>query len=98
FVASGKHYISPAISSFLVDRNDRSKRLRTSVPTLDSLTAGERRILKLIADGRTSKEIATMLNLSPKTVDNHRLSISGKLNIHGTHQLLKFAVKHKSLL
>jgi DNA-binding NarL/FixJ family response regulator len=97
-VTAGKYYISPTISSFLVQRNNRARELRKAMPGLDDLTSMERKILRLIAEGHTSKEIANVLHLSPKTIDNHRLSISNKLNIHGTHQLLKFAVQHKSRL
>ena len=97
-VADGRHYISPSLSSLLIGRNTRAKELRRNLPSLDDLTPTERRILKLIAEGRTSKDIANVLNVSPKTIDNHRLSISNKLDIHGTHQLLKFAVQNKSRL
>lgn len=97
-VAQGKHYISPSISTYLIRRDSRAKDLRKANPALDSLTATERKILGLIADGRTSKDIASILNVSPKTVDNHRLNIANKLNIRGTHQLLKFAVQNKSQL
>src|SRR5260221_31960 len=94
-VGAGKHYISPALSAYLVDRRSRAAELQKAVPGLDRLTPTERKILKLIAGGRTSKEIAAELNLSARTVDNHRLNISNKLDIHGTHQLLKFAVQNK---
>jgi DNA-binding NarL/FixJ family response regulator len=97
-VAEGKYYVSPAMSAHLIDRNARAAEIRKIVPGLDALTPTERKILKLIADGKTSKDIAGGLNISVRTVDNHRLSISTKLNIHGTHQLLKFAVQNKSSL
>lgn len=95
-VAAGRHYISPSISSYLVVRRGPAKNLRRSFPSLSTLTPTERRILRLIAHGRTSKEIAKMLHMAPKTVDNHRLGISTKLKLHGTHHLLKFAVRNKS--
>jgi DNA-binding NarL/FixJ family response regulator len=97
-VREGKHYISPSISSFLVQRDSRSRELHKSVPSLDDLTGAEKRILRLIADGKTSKEIASVLNVSPKTVDNHRLNISTKLNLRGSHKLLKFALQNKGRL
>ena len=64
-------------------------------PTADDL---ERRILKLIADNKTSKEIAAELFISARTVDNHRTNIATKLELHGSHALLKFAFDHKSEL
>ena len=97
-VADGKYYVSPAMSSHLIERHARAAELQKEVPGLELLTPTERKILKLIADGKTSKEIAAGLNVSVRTVDNHRLNISEKLNIHGTHQLLKFAVQNRSLL
>jgi DNA-binding NarL/FixJ family response regulator len=65
---------------------------------IDDLTSAERRILKLIAEDRTSKEIADLLHISSKTVENHRLNICHKLNLHGSHSLLKFAFDNKSHL
>ena len=58
----------------------------------------ERRILKLIAEKKTSKEIASALFISPRTVDNHRNNICVKLDLHGSNALLKFALEHKSEL
>lgn len=97
-VAGGKYYISPTLSAFLVERHARAAQLREALPGLDLLTDAERKVIRLIADGRTSKEIAALLSVSVRTVDNHRLNISAKLGIHGTHQLLKFAVQNKSSL
>lgn len=97
-VASGKYYVSPAMSAHLIERRSRAEDLRKSVPGLDVLTPAERTILKMIAEGKTSKEIASALNVSARTVDHHRLNISNKIGIHGTHQLVKFAVQNKSRL
>ncbi|MBI3764889.1 MAG: response regulator transcription factor [Ignavibacteriales bacterium] len=97
-VAEGKYYVSPAMSAHLIERNARAVEIRKTLPGLDALTPTERRILRLIADGKTSKEIGSVLHVSVRTVDNHRLNISSKLDIHGTHQLLKFAVQNKSSL
>ena len=96
-VAAGGHYISPAVSSYLVAR---SARVAASVSGtgLDSLTRTERRILTLIAHKKTSKEIGHELFVSPRTVDNHRANICLKLDLHGSNALLKFALDHKSEL
>jgi DNA-binding NarL/FixJ family response regulator len=97
-VASGKHFISPSISDFLVRRS------RGQVPnvgvhgTLSDLTPSERRILRLISENKTSKEIAEELSISIHTVENHRAHICDKLNITGNNALLRFALEHKSLL
>lgn len=97
-VAKGKYFLSPTISSYLVSRSDRARNLLKRKPELDDLTPTERKILKLIAENKTSKEIALMLNVSHRTVENHRLNICNKLDIHGSHGLLKFAIEFKSEL
>jgi DNA-binding NarL/FixJ family response regulator len=97
-VASGKHYVSARMSEFLLTRSDRSKTLMRHHPALERLTLVERRILKFISEDKTSKEIADVLHISVKTVENHRTNIAAKLNLHGSHALLKFAIENKSAL
>jgi len=97
-VARGESFVSPSLSHAGERRSERVQALLLSKPQIDELTAAERRILKLIAEDRTSKEIADVLQISIKTVENHRLSICHKLNLHGSHSLLKFAFDHKSHL
>jgi DNA-binding NarL/FixJ family response regulator len=97
-VARGETFISQSISEMGRRRSNRVQELLLNKPQIDNLTPAERRILKLIAEDRTSKEIASLLQISVKTVDNHRLSICHKLNLHGSHSLLKFAFDHKSQL
>lgn len=97
-VASGQHYTSPAMTSSLVNRTRRAAHLRRQKPTLDDLTATERRILRLIADYKTSREIGNELSISHRTVDTHRGNISTKLEIRGSHALMKFALEHRDEL
>ena len=97
-VADGRHYLSPAVSGFLVNRHSRAESLRRTKPGLADLTPAELRILRLIARNKTSKEIADELELSTRTVDNHRFNICNKLELHGVHSLVKFAFDHKSEL
>jgi DNA-binding NarL/FixJ family response regulator len=97
-VASGKPYISPTLSGFLLGRSERASLIAREQPGLNELTITERRILKMIADYRTSKEIAEDLHIHYRTVDNHRTNICQKLDIHGSHALLKFALENKSAL
>jgi DNA-binding NarL/FixJ family response regulator len=97
-VASGKYYISPLLSSFLVCRDDRLKRLHSKHPSITLLTPTEKKVLKLIAENKTSPEIANELCVSPKTIENHRDRIAEKLNLRGHHTLLKFAIENKSYL
>ena len=97
-VAAGKPYISPALSGFLLGRSDRATQIAREQPGLGDLTPTERRILKMIADYKTSKEIAEQLHIHYRTVDNHRTNICQKLDLHGSRALLKFAVENKSAL
>jgi DNA-binding NarL/FixJ family response regulator len=95
-VASGQHFISSEISSYLLNRRARQERLRAEKPGLERLTATERQVLRLVAANTTSKEIADGLFISPRTVDKHRANISEKLGLRGSHALLSFALKHES--
>jgi DNA-binding NarL/FixJ family response regulator len=97
-VAEGRPYLSPALAEFVVGQRSNARKLKDKKPGLADLTESERRILKLIASDRTSKEIADELGLSPRTVENHRTNICTKLDIHGSHALLKFAFENRSKL
>lgn len=97
-VDQGETFISPSISDMGKRRSNRVQELLLSKPQIEELTSAERRILKLIAEDRTSKEIADLLRISVKTVENHRLNICHKLNLHGSHSLLKFAFDLKAYL
>lgn len=97
-VAEGETYVSPWMSDINQRRQNRVQELLSSRPQIETLSPAERRILKLIAEDHTSKEIASLLSISFKTVENHRLNICNKLNLHGSHSLLKFAFDHKSSL
>lgn len=97
-VAAGDPYVSPSLTRLLLRRRQAADQLRSERPGIDRLTPAERRILRLIADDKTSKEIASLLGVSPNTVDNHRANICEKLGLRGTHSLLKFAFDNKSKL
>jgi DNA-binding NarL/FixJ family response regulator len=97
-VAHGEPFISPMMRDVGRRRSDRVQELLLSKPQIETLTPSERRILKLIGEDYTSKEIANSLNLSVRTIDNHRQNICRKLNLHGTHSLLKFAFDNSAYL
>jgi DNA-binding NarL/FixJ family response regulator len=97
-VVAGQSYISPSLSAFLLNRKVSAQKLLEEKPELEKLTAAERRILKMIAEDLTSKEIAERLDLSVHTVENHRAKICDRLNLRGSHSLLKFAYDNKSRL
>ena len=97
-VAMDEPFISQSMSNMGQRRNDRVKDLLLSKPQIEDLTAAERRILKLIAEDHTSKEMADKLQISTKTIENHRQNICHKLRLHGSHSLLKFAFEYRSHL
>lgn len=97
-VATGENFISPQLTSFLFQRSRRNNVFNQNEKNISDLTTAERRVLKLIADEKTSREIAEILFISVRTVERHRENICTKLNIHGSNALLKFAILHKSEL
>jgi DNA-binding NarL/FixJ family response regulator len=97
-VAAGQHYTSPSLTSYLVATRRRSPERGAQAAGLGSLTPTERKVLALIADYKTSKQIADELFISPKTVQAHRANICVKLEVHGSHALMRFALEHKSEL
>lgn len=93
--ASGKNFISPSLATFLVNRSNRLGAFADDKPSIQDLTPAEMTVLKLIADHKTSREIAEQLFISPRTVERHRFNICAKLEIHGSNALLKFAIENR---
>ena len=93
-VLNNKIYLSPSISRSVID----SYLNRTAAPgkstSLDKLTPRQREILQLIAEGRTSKDIALELGLSVKTADAHRANVMRKLDLHSVSELVRYAVRN----
>jgi len=98
-IAIGRTYLSPSLSEYLVERSFPSRRPvpPESLP-LAALNERERHILRLIGESKTSKEIAEMLGIHYRTVENQRAVISQKLGLQGSHALVKFAFEHKAEL
>ncbi len=92
-ITDGKSFFSPAISRLLKEEYVRELQDRGAEDTYDLLTTREREILQLIAEGRTNKEIANLLNLSLYTVETHRTHILQKLNLHSVPELILYAVR-----
>ena len=91
-VALGQTYLSPAVAAVVVD--DYVDQARTKAdPKSQRLTAREREVLQLLAEGLSSKEMAAELNISVKTVENHRHQIMERLSIHSVAELTKFAIR-----
>ena len=92
-LTEGKSFFSPAISRILVEDYMRQLQSRGAEDTYELLTNREREILQLLAEGRTNKEVANMLNLSLYTVETHRMHILQKLNLHSVPELILYAVR-----
>jgi DNA-binding NarL/FixJ family response regulator len=97
-VASGQNYTSPELTTYLMNRVREVESQGAEHSGLETLTDTERKVLTLIADCKTNKEIAHELFVSARTVETHRNNICKKLNIHGSHALMKFALDHQSQL
>ena len=88
-VAGGAIYLSPGVSQAVV----HAYTVKTGLP-VDPLSSREHQVLKLIAEGKTTREIAGLLGLSGKTAESHRARIMKKLDIHETASLVRYAVRH----
>jgi DNA-binding NarL/FixJ family response regulator len=97
-VAAGTIYLSPKIAGWVLRRQQRVSALKEAKTGLSTLTSTERRILHLVAENKTNKEIASQLFISHRTVETHRSKICEKLELQGAHKLLQFAIEHRSEL
>lgn len=93
-VAGGKTYLSPGISSRVIDGYLTGRRTDDASTSPVGLTAREREVLKLIAEGYKNKEIAEMLYVSETTIRKHRANIMEKLDLHNASALTAFAMEH----
>jgi two-component system, NarL family, response regulator NreC len=92
-VAGGKSFFSPAVSKVLLEDYVRKLKGSGSEDAYDLLTPREREILQLVAEGKSNKDVANLLNLSVYTVETHRSNIMEKLNLRGIPELILFAVR-----
>ncbi|MBC7798425.1 MAG: response regulator transcription factor [Pyrinomonadaceae bacterium] len=97
-VAAGDYCISPVLTKLLVKRRTNAETLDKDKPGIKGLTPAELKIVKLIAESKSSKEIAGELFVSYRTIENHRSNICAKLDLHGSNSLMKFALENKSKL
>lgn len=97
-VAAGRSFTSLPMTTYFSKRQNYIQAPDDQRLGLSQLTPTEHRILRFLADYKTSKEIAGELGISPRTVETHRSRICQKLNLQGSHALMKFAAQYKSLL
>lgn len=93
-VVSGKNYLSPSIVDKVVKGYLSGGDVSSSQPSWEILTRREREVIKLIAEGKRTKEIATYLSLSPKTIEKHRTNLMRKLDLHNVSEVTVYAIKN----
>jgi DNA-binding NarL/FixJ family response regulator len=92
-VASGKPYFSPRVSAVLIEDYMRTLQRRGLTDSYDLLTDREKEVLHLLAEGRSNKEVATLLDVGLSTVETHRANLMQKLNLHNTAEVVLYAVR-----
>ncbi len=97
-VYDNKYYISSSVSDLLLNKKSKTNKDTGQETLTDMLTRSELIILKLIAEGNTTRGISEILGISFKTAENHRANISSKLRLKGANSLVKFAIEHRSQL
>ena len=96
-VHSGGTFISSRLKALIESGKTDEFQNKLLVNSVNSLTSAERQIMKLLANWKTNCEIADILFNSTRTIENHRANISDKLNLHGTHSLIQFAIENREL-
>jgi two-component system response regulator NreC len=94
-VLQGRPYFSPKVTQVLLEDYMRYLRQRGLQDTYDLLTAREKQVLQLLAEGNSNKEVANLLNLGLSTIDTHRTNLMQKLNLHSTAELVLYAVRKR---
>ena len=92
-VAAGKPFFSSAVTAVLVEDYVRRLRTRGLTDSFDLLTDRERQVLQLLAEGRSNKEVAVLLDLGLSTIETHRANLMQKLNLHNTAEIVLYAVR-----
>ena len=97
-VASGKPFFSPAVTAVLVEDYMRTLQKRGLTDSYHLLTDREKEVLHLLAEGRSNKEVATLLDLGLSTVETHRANLMQKLNLHNTAEVVLYAVRKRIII
>ena len=94
-VYRGESHLSPSATKYLVDGYRLETNIKKRRDPYEQLTAREREVLRLLAEGHTAREVADMLVISPKTVDSHRTRFMAKLDLRNRAELIKYALRKK---
>jgi two-component system response regulator NreC len=92
-VASGKPFFSSAVTAVLVEDYMRTLKTRGLTDSYHLLTDREKEVLQLLAEGRSNKEVATLLDVGVSTIETHRANLMQKLNLHNTAEVVLYAVR-----
>jgi len=93
-VAQGRSYLSPLIARTVIDDYIHGAGQSKTAQKSANLTPKETEVLQLIAEGKSSKEIASVLNVGVRTIETHRHQILKKLNLSGIAEITKYAIRH----
>ena len=96
-VAAGKPFFSPTVAAVLMEDYVRQLRARGLSDSYELLTVREREILQLLAEGRSNKEVAALLDVGLSTVETHRANLMKKLDLHSVADMVRFAARHSML-
>lgn len=97
-VTAGRRFFSPAVTAVLVDDYVRQVQARGLTDSYHLLTDREKEVLQLLAEGRSNKEVATLLDLGLSTVETHRANLMQKLNLHNTAEIVLYAVRKRIIV
>jgi two-component system response regulator NreC len=97
-VAAGKPFFSPTVTTVLVEDYMRQLQARGLTDSYHLLTDREKEVLQLLAEGRSNKEVATLLDLGVSTVETHRANLMQKLNLHNTAEIVLYAVRKRIIV
>ncbi|MBI2220735.1 MAG: response regulator transcription factor [Acidobacteria bacterium] len=97
-VSSGKTFFSPTVTNVLVEDYMRQLQSRGLTDTYHLLTDREKEVLQLLAEGRSNKEVASLLELGVSTIETHRANLMQKLNLHNTAEIVLYAVRKRIIV
>jgi two-component system response regulator NreC len=97
-VAAGKSFFSPAVSGLLAEEYMQQLQERGLTDSYDLLTDREKEVLQLLAEGRSNKEVAVLLDVGVSTVETHRANLMQKLNLHSTAEIVLYAVRKRLIV
>lgn len=97
-VAAGKSFFSPAVSGVLAEEYMEQLKERGLTDSYDLLTDREKEVLQLLAEGRSNKEVAALLDVGLSTIETHRANLMQKLNLHSTAEIVLYAVRKRLIV